>query len=165
MSCFEIHRLLRQVIKSVERYTSRYQRFIYITLIYFYTGSTPTSYRHIYDFFNMSSPEPYTIHVPDANIVKLKRKLEDTDYPDELESDDQWCYGAPLSDVKRLAEYWRTGFDWRKTEAGINELPNYRKKVNVDGFGDIDVHFVRQKSGVEGAIPLLFCHGCAFTPT
>ncbi|KAK7193571.1 hypothetical protein DPSP01_000125 [Paraphaeosphaeria sporulosa] len=107
----------------------------------------------------MSSPEPYKIHVPDASIEKLKRRLEDTDYPDELEIDDQWRYGAPTSDVKRLAEHWRTGFDWRKTEAEINELPNYRKKVSVDGFGDIDLHFVWQKSEVEGAIPLLFSHG------
>ncbi|KAJ4353381.1 uncharacterized protein N0V89_005110 [Didymosphaeria variabile] len=107
----------------------------------------------------MSSPEPYTVNVPDAHIEKLKRKLEDTDYPDELDTDDQWRYGAPVSDVKRLAEQWRTGFDWRKAEAEINELPNYRKKVNVDGFGDVDMHFVWQKSEVEGAIPLLFCHG------
>ncbi|KAJ4296782.1 hypothetical protein N0V90_006830 [Kalmusia sp. IMI 367209] len=107
----------------------------------------------------MSSPEPYTIHVPEAHIDKLNRKLEDADYPDELETDDQWRYGAPLSDVKRLAERWRNGFSWRKAEAEINELPNYRKKVNVDGFGDIDVHFVWEKSSVEGAIPLLFCHG------
>jgi len=112
----------------------------------------------------MSSPEPYTVDIPDARIEKLKRKLEDTDYPDELETDEQWRYGAPLSDVKRLAEHWRTGFDWRKAESEINELPNYRKNVNVDGFGDIDVHFVWQKSEVEGAIPLLFCHGCKSIP-
>jgi hypothetical protein len=113
----------------------------------------------------MASPKHYTFHVPDANLEKLKRKLEDTDYPDELETDDQLRYGAPSSDVKRLAEHWRTGFDWRKAEAKINELPNYRKKMNVERFGDFEVHFVWQKSEVEGAIPLLFCHGCKSTPT
>ncbi|KAF1972976.1 alpha/beta-hydrolase [Bimuria novae-zelandiae CBS 107.79] len=107
----------------------------------------------------MASHELYTIHVPDAQIEKLKRKLEDADYPDELDTEEQWRYGAPLTDVKRLAEYWRTGFDWRKAESKMNELPNYRKKVSVDGFGDLDVHFLWQKSEVEGAIPLLFCHG------
>lgn len=111
----------------------------------------------------MSSPAPYTIHVPDTSIEKLKRRLEDADYPDELDAEDQWNYGAPLSDVKRLAEHWRTNFDWRKAEAEINALPNYHKKINVDGFGDLDVHFVWQKSEVEGAIPLLFCHGCKST--
>lgn len=109
----------------------------------------------------MSSPEPYTISVPDAALAKLRRKLADADYPDELDSEDQWRYGAPLSDVKRLAEQWQNGFDWRKVEAELNELPNYRKKVKVEGFGDLDIHFVWAKSNVENAVPLLFCHGCA----
>lgn len=110
----------------------------------------------------MSSPEPYTISVPDAAIEKLKRKLADADYPDELETDDQWRYGAPLSDVRRLAQYWEQGFDWRKAETEMNKLPNFRKKVKVEGFGEIDVHFVHQRSEVEGAVPLLFCHGCKY---
>lgn len=106
-----------------------------------------------------SQPSPYTISVDESAIAKLKRKLADADYPDELETQDQWPYGAPLSDVKRLAKYWETGFDWRKAEAKLNELPNYRKKVQVEGFGDIDVHFLWKKSSNPNAIPLLFCHG------
>ncbi|KAF2120613.1 Alpha/Beta hydrolase protein [Lophiotrema nucula] len=107
----------------------------------------------------MASPEPYNISVPDAAIEKLKRKLADADYPDELDTPDQWPYGAPLSDVKRLASHWQNSFDWRKAEARLNELPNFRKKVSVDGFGDIDVHFLHQRSNNENAIPLLFVHG------
>ncbi|KAF1956157.1 alpha/beta-hydrolase [Byssothecium circinans] len=107
----------------------------------------------------MSPPEPFTISVPEAALDKLKRKLADTNYPDELDADDQWQYGALLADVKRLAKHWENDFNWRKTEAKLNELPNYQKKVDVDGFGEIDVHFVWQKSGKEGAIPVLFCHG------
>ncbi|KAF2691190.1 alpha/beta-hydrolase [Lentithecium fluviatile CBS 122367] len=107
----------------------------------------------------MTSPQPYTISVPDAALEKLKRKLADTDYPDELDTDAQWSYGSPLSDIQRLASHWQNGFDWRKAEADLNKLPNYKKTVVVESFGDIDIHFVWQKSEVEGAIPLLFCHG------
>ena len=32
-------------------------------------------------------------------------------------------------------------------------------KIDVDGFGTYDVHFVHQKSEVKNAIPLLFSHG------
>lgn len=106
-----------------------------------------------------SQPQPYTISVPDAAIEKLKRKLADADYPDELDTSDQWRYGSPLSDVKRLAKHWESGFDWRKAEAKINELPNFRKKVQVEGFGDIDIHFLHKKSSNPHAIPLLFVHG------
>lgn len=106
-----------------------------------------------------SQPSPYTISVPDSALERLKRKLSDADYPDELDTQDQWPYGSPLSDVKRLAKYWESGFDWRKVEGKLNELPNFRKKVTVDGFGDIDVHFVWKKSSNPNAIPLLFSHG------
>jgi hypothetical protein len=110
----------------------------------------------------MAAQTPYTITVPETSLQKLKRKLADADYPDELEASDQWPYGAPLSDVKRLASYWENGFDWRKAEAKLNELPNYRKKVDVEGFGEVDVHYVHQESGIDGAIPLLFVHGCMY---
>ena len=53
----------------------------------------------------MSAPEPYTISVPDTALQKLKRKLSDANFPDELDATDQWPYGSPLSDVKRLAAY------------------------------------------------------------
>lgn len=110
-----------------------------------------------------SESEPYTIDVSEQALSKLHRKLADADFPDELDAQDQWPYGAPLSDVKRLAKYWNEGFDWRKAESKLNELPNYRKKVAVDGFGDVEVHFVHQKSEIEGAVPLLFVHGCEYS--
>jgi pimeloyl-ACP methyl ester carboxylesterase len=106
-----------------------------------------------------SQPEAYTISVPDSAMEKLKRKLSDADYPDELDTTDQWPYGSPLSDVKRLANHWEKKFDWRKVESKLNELPNFRKPVSVEGFGNIDIHFVHKKSSNPNAIPLLFCHG------
>ncbi|KAL2056503.1 hypothetical protein ABVK25_002897 [Lepraria finkii] len=36
---------------------------------------------------------------------------------------------------------------------------NFKTAIQVDGFESLDIHFVYQKSDVEGAIPLLFCHG------
>jgi pimeloyl-ACP methyl ester carboxylesterase len=106
-----------------------------------------------------AQPEPYTISVADAAIEKLKRKLTDSDYPDELDSPDQWRYGAPLSDVKRLANHWEKSFDWRKAEAKLNALPNFKKPVAVEGFGELDIHFIHKKSSNPNAVPLLFCHG------
>lgn len=108
------------------------------------------------------SATPYHISVPDEAVEKLKSKLADTIFPDSLEGDDVWKYGAPLSDVKSLATYWKDGFDWRAAEAKINELPNYKAPIAVDGFGSLDIHFVHQPSPVQRAIPLLFVHGCKF---
>ena len=111
----------------------------------------------------MTSIEPYTISVPEEQRQQLTRKLEATTFPDELDQAD-WDYGAPLADVKRLVTYWREQFDWRKQEAKLNELPNFKTAIQVDGFESLDIHFVHQKSDVERAIPLLFSHGCGLLP-
>jgi pimeloyl-ACP methyl ester carboxylesterase len=101
----------------------------------------------------------FNVHVPDEALERLQQKLASTTFPDELESDEPWTYGSPLRDIKRLTEYWRTGFDWRKAEAEINELPNFITKITPDGFDTLDIHYIHQKSPSTSAIPLLFCHG------
>lgn len=87
------------------------------------------------------------------------------------------CYGLSIistnifsilthlrADVKRLIEYWKSGFDWKKHEARLNaELPQFKTEVEVEEFGTVDMHFVHQESAVKGAIPLLFVHGCEYS--
>ncbi|PWI66482.1 hypothetical protein PCL_04895 [Purpureocillium lilacinum] len=109
----------------------------------------------------MASPKitPFKIGVPEAAIQRLKEKLAAASFTDETLFTDSWDYGAPLSDVKRLAERWRDGFDWRAQEAKLNEVPQFTTKVDVDGFGELNIHFVYKSSSRRGAIPLLFCHG------
>jgi|SRR5579871_3393836 len=66
-----------------------------------------------------------------------------------------WC---SLKDVKRLVQVWNDGFDWRKVEAELNELPNFRITITLDGFDPLEVHYVYQPNSLKNAIPLLFCH-------
>ncbi|KAK4998834.1 hypothetical protein LTR66_002024 [Elasticomyces elasticus] len=104
------------------------------------------------------SVSPYEIAVTESALSQLNQKLSLASFPDELENTG-WNYGTPLAEVKRLTKYWQNGFDWRRAEAKLNELPNYKAQIPVDGFGEIDVHFVHQPSDAPTAIPLLFCHG------
>lgn len=103
---------------------------------------------------------PFQVAVPDEALKKLKGKLEAATYSEEVEFSDDWSYGTPRNDVQRLVKHWANGFDWRAQEAKINKLPQFTTKVHIDGFGDLDMHFVHQKSTKPGSIPLLFCHGC-----
>ena len=41
----------------------------------------------------------------------------------------------------------------------MNKLPQFMTKVEVDGFGELEIHFLHQKSSNKNAIPLLFVHG------
>ncbi|KAE9397559.1 alpha/beta-hydrolase [Gymnopus androsaceus JB14] len=105
------------------------------------------------------SETPFKISVPDSTLAILQRKLEVTTFPDELEDTD-WKYGAPLADIKRLVARWKDGYDWRKQETKLNdELPQFTKDIDVDGFGKLNIHYVHVKSQVLNAIPLLFVHG------
>ena len=109
----------------------------------------------------MSTATPFKIAIPDSDIAALKQKLDLVRFPDELD-DAGWEYGVPLADLKRLVARWKDGYDWKKHEAELNELPMFTRGIEVDGFGTLDIHYVHQESDVEGAIPLLFVHGCEF---
>ena len=114
----------------------------------------------------MTSERPFKIAVSDAALALLKRKLDDTRLPDEVNAA-EWAYGAPLADIRRLAGRWKDGYDWRTHERELNDaLPMFTRDVAVDGFGALSVQYVhRRSSAAERAIPLLFVHGCTYVPS
>jgi hypothetical protein len=106
----------------------------------------------------MAPPKEYKINVPQADIDALRARLRLARFPDELE-DAAWDHGAPLADIKRLTKKWEE-WDWRQAETKLNAYPHFHTDIEVDGFGNLDIHFLHQKSETEGAIPMLFVHGC-----
>ena len=107
----------------------------------------------------MANEQPFQIAIAEEELSLLKRKLDDTRWPDEV-NDADWAYGAPLADLRRLTERWRNGYDWRVHERELNALSMFTRPIDVEGFGELRVHYVHQRSSVQGAIPLLFVHGC-----
>ncbi|PVH81359.1 alpha/beta-hydrolase [Cadophora sp. DSE1049] len=107
----------------------------------------------------MAPIRPFEINVSDASLAKLKQKLELTRFPEGEIEEAGWDYGAPLKEVKALTKYWIEDFDWRAAEKKLNAIPQFKAEIKVEGFDPLDIHFVHQKSDVEGAIPLLFLHG------
>jgi hypothetical protein len=65
--------------------------------------------------------KPFKVHIPDVALDDLKARLSLARFPDELD-DAGWAYGAPLSDVKRLAEHWQEKYDWREAEREMNKV-------------------------------------------
>ncbi|KAL8783484.1 MAG: hypothetical protein Q9213_004621, partial [Squamulea squamosa] len=109
----------------------------------------------------MAAIQPFQVSIPQELLDQLKQKLALASLPDELEGEEgsDWDYGAPLADVKRLVHHWQKNYDWRHHETQMNKLPQYTTTVSVNGFNDLEIHFVHQTSSVENAIPLLFVHG------
>ncbi|SNY89825.1 Epoxide hydrolase N terminus [Nocardia amikacinitolerans] len=96
---------------------------------------------------------PFRIEIPQARIDRLHARLADTLWPDELPGVG-WDKGMPVSYLKPLAEYWRTGYDWRAAEAKLNELPQF--VTEIDGE---QVHFLHVRSSEPDALPLVLSHG------
>jgi pimeloyl-ACP methyl ester carboxylesterase len=105
-----------------------------------------------------TSIRPFRIEIPQADVDDLRERLGRTRWPREL-SGLGWSRGVPLDHLRALAEHWASGFDWRRQEAALNELPQFI--TTVDGQ---DVHFVHVRSGRPGALPLLMLHGWPSSP-
>ena len=101
----------------------------------------------------MTTPTPFKIAFPSADIEDLKVRLRLTRWPDEPDAAG-WMVGTNLAYMQRLTDYWLNGYDWSKAEGELNTLPNY--KAAIDG---IDLHFVHKPSSRKDATPLLLLHG------
>jgi microsomal epoxide hydrolase len=91
--------------------------------------------------------EKFTINISDSLLADLSRRLDATRWPDELENVG-WELGSSLGYMKSLADYWRNGYKWRRQEATLNQLPQYR--VALDGF---HIHFVHVRSKHPKPVP------------
>ena len=96
---------------------------------------------------------PFRIEVPQAELENLRDRLDRTRWPGEVPGIG-WTRGVPLDYLKDLANYWANGFDWRRQEARLNELPQF--VTTIDGQ---NVHFLHIRSPEPGALPLIVCHG------
>ena len=97
--------------------------------------------------------ESFSIKIPEEAIEDLKQRLSRTRWTDEI-LNSEWKYGASLSYVKEITNYWLNSFDWRNTENEINQYPNYI--ADIDG---VKVHFLHIKSEKNNAVPLIITHG------
>ena len=96
---------------------------------------------------------PFGIHIDDAVIADLHRRLDHTRWP-ERETVDDWSQGTPLAYVQAVCRYWREQYDWRERERRLNRFPQFL--TTLDG---LPIHFIHQPSPHPQALPLLITHG------
>ena len=96
---------------------------------------------------------PFRIEVPQERLAELRRRIEATRWPSkELVADRS--QGVQLATLQALARHWTTAYDWRKCEARLNTLPQF--KTEIDG---VEIHFIHVRSRHEDALPLIMTHG------
>ncbi|CAF9927205.1 hypothetical protein IMSHALPRED_007157 [Imshaugia aleurites] len=103
---------------------------------------------------------PFEIAIADSELDLLQRKLELTRLPSNL-AGEQWAEQnhVTLRFIEEAIVYWRDHYRWRDEEARLNSMPQWVTSINVEGFEELNVHFVHSPSSSTNAIPLLFLHG------
>ena len=96
---------------------------------------------------------PFHIDISDETLGELRRRIAATRWPTKELVKDR-SQGVQLETMQELARYWSTDYDWSKTEAKLNALPQFT--TEIDG---VDIHFIHVKSAHENALPLIMTHG------
>ena len=79
---------------------------------------------------------PFQVEVPEEDLDDLRQRIAATRWPSRELVDDR-SQGVQLATTKALADYWENEYDWRKCEARLNALPQF--KTEIDG---VDIHFI-----------------------
>ncbi len=101
---------------------------------------------------------PFRIEIPDARLDDLRARLALTRWP-EPSTVDGWAQGVPLDYARELCAYWADDYDWRRCEAELNALPQFRTGLDGGGADTVEIHLLHLRSRHEGALPLLLTHG------
>lgn len=94
----------------------------------------------------------FAINIPDERISAILAKVKAYDWS-QLPDLGGWSSGVGIADIKRLASYWLSSYDWRTVERRLNQLPHY-----VSDIGNERIHFVHAK-GNGSKPPVLLLHG------
>jgi pimeloyl-ACP methyl ester carboxylesterase len=101
----------------------------------------------------MTEVRPFSIDVPEAELVELRRRVSATRWPEKETVADQ-SQGVQLATTQELARYWATDYDLRRFETRLNAVPQFM--TEIDG---LDIHFIHVESPHENALPLIITHG------
>ncbi|WP_457298590.1 epoxide hydrolase family protein [Phyllobacterium sp. P5_D12] len=96
---------------------------------------------------------PFSVHFSDEQLADLRRRVAATKWPSKEIVPDA-SQGVQCATLEKLAKYWATDYDWRKMEAKLNALPQF--KTNIDG---VDIHFIHVRSKNPNALPVIITHG------
>ncbi len=100
-----------------------------------------------------AATHPFHVDIPGSALDDLRRRIAATRLPSKELVPDR-SQGVQLETIQELSRYWTHEYDWRRCEARLNALPQF--KTEIDG---VDVHFIHVRSPHEDALALIVTHG------
>lgn len=101
--------------------------------------------------------KPFTIAVGDDVLDDLRQRLDRVRWAEDF-ANPNWEYGTNGDYLKKLVEYWRSGYDWRRHERDMNAFPHFL--TEIDGMR---IHYMHIKGKGPKPMPLLLNHGWPWT--
>ncbi|OYO05265.1 epoxide hydrolase family protein [Enemella evansiae] len=97
--------------------------------------------------------------IADADLDDLRTRLAAARLPERetvprATGRQRWTQGVPLTDLTDLLDYWRSGYDWRRFEQRLDEIGQFRTRID-----DLGIHFLHRRSPRTDATPLVLTHG------
>ncbi len=96
------------------------------------------------------------INVSAEDLEALRNRIAATRWPQVWadQSDVEWTAGAPGAELRRLADYWARGYNWRQHESEINAMP-----WNQADIAGSQLNYLRFDAGRAAALPLVLTNG------
>ncbi|WP_312061753.1 epoxide hydrolase family protein [Pantoea septica] len=117
------------------------------------TGRSASAAERVTRILDDNDVHPFKIAIPESELADLRYRLIRTRWPDKETVADS-SQGLQLEKLKSLVSYWSSGYDWRKIENHLNNLPQFVTKI--DG---LRVHFIHVRSRHSRAMPVILTHG------
>lgn len=113
--------------------------------------------------FPAGTVTPFRLQVPQAELADLQHRVRSARLPGVL-GDGTDETGFTTADARDLLHHWRTRFDWRAVEKGINDLDHVLVDVGATtGQHGQQVHVVRaaaeRADRRAGRLPVVLVHG------
>ena len=99
---------------------------------------------------------PFEISINAAQVELLHHRLDSVMWPSSLSDDESvtdWNTGPPVDVMLDLTQYLRSGYNFTQQVEAMNAIPQF-----IASIGDLEVHFIHQRSAHEHAVPLMFVH-------
>ncbi|CAH1160265.1 unnamed protein product [Phaedon cochleariae] len=101
--------------------------------------------------------KPFTINISDQVLKDLQWRLENhRPFTPPLEGIQQQ-YGMNTNLLKKIVDFWKNEYDWRKREKFLNQFPQFT--INIQGLDLHYIHVKPKKSEGLKVLPLLLIHG------
>lgn len=102
----------------------------------------------------MTTAVPFRIAIPQAKLDRILARVRDFDW-EAMPDAGGWSAGIDKAFLRRVAERWAAGYDWRAREEALNQLPHFTATID-----DQNLHFIHIRgSGGNTRPPVLLTHG------